>query len=148
MQADIKLLDRVIGEKKELYLAILQHIAEGFTHEEVGLMVNLTRSRISQIYGANKQLCDELTFKAELATKAGRVRKIMRVINRKGDRSLSDVLDWMKLLRTELEGEKGINLSINTTANANVNNNILNLSDKELDDLADNIIQRRKANPN
>jgi len=62
MQAEIKLLDRVKGDKKEMYLVVLKALAEGFTCEDVGLMFNLSKGRISQIYKANKELCDELTL--------------------------------------------------------------------------------------
>jgi hypothetical protein len=123
MKADIQLLDRVIGEKKERDLAVLQMIAEGYTGDEIGFLFKLVKSRISQIHKANKQLCDELTLTAELATKAGRLRKAFRVLRRKGDHTLSDSLDWIKFVRTEIEGEKGIDVKVGVGVSVHGNGN-------------------------
>jgi hypothetical protein len=109
MLADINLLDRVIGEKKELYLFILQKIAEGFTHQDVGLIVNLNRSRISQIYEANKQLCDELTLNSELAKKAGQLRYAFKKLKKKEPNgSTKDSLDWLQLVINLTKEDKSL----------------------------------------
>jgi hypothetical protein len=113
MQADIKVLDRVIGEKKEFYLNALQLLARGFTEKETGLILNVTEGRISQIYKANKQLCDELTLQADLSTTAGRLRIAYRNVLKKDGCSAKDQLDWLEYIRKELAKETG--LIINNT---------------------------------
>jgi hypothetical protein len=123
MQADIKLLDKVIGDKKELYLGILQCLANGFTEEETGYVFNLTKGRISQIYKANKQLCDELTLNADLSKQAGRLRFAFRNVRRKDGRSLKDQLDWLEYIRKEMVGEKGIDVKVGIGVNVNGNSN-------------------------
>ncbi len=112
MQADIKVLDRVVGEKKELYLSVLKALAEGFTEKEVGLIFNLSEGRISQIYKANKKLCDELTLEANLSNKAGRLRFAFRNLRRKDGHSQKDPLDWLEYIRKEIVGEKGIDVKV------------------------------------
>jgi hypothetical protein len=123
MQSDIKLLDRIVGTKKELYLAILQRLAEGFTEEQIGAMFNLVKSRISQIYKANKELCDELTLNADLAKQAGRLRFAFRNVHRKEGKSIKDQLEWLEYIRKEIVGEKGIDLKVGIGVNVNANGN-------------------------
>jgi hypothetical protein len=99
MLTDIKFLDRVIGEKKEMYLAILEHIASGFTEEETAIIFNLTPGRISQIFKANRQLCNELTLNVDLAKKAGQLRYAFKKLHKKETNgSTKDSLDWLQLV--------------------------------------------------
>lgn len=123
MQTDIKLLDRVIGDKKEFYLNILQMIANGFTEEETGYMFRITKGRVSQIYKANKELCDELTLRADFAKQAGRLRFAFRNVRRKEGCSVKDPLDWLEYIRKELVGEKDTNIKIGIGVNVNANGN-------------------------
>jgi hypothetical protein len=106
MLADIKLHDRVIGDKKDMYLGILQCLAGGLTGVQTAKLFNLTTGRISQIYKANKQLCDELTLIAELGLKAGRLRYAYRALLKKDGKSKRDPLDWLEFVRKEIEGDK------------------------------------------
>ena len=104
---EIKVLEQIQGEKKEMYLDILKHLAMGLTELQVGTLFNLSESRISQIYTANRKICDELTMDADLAKKAGRLRYAFRQLNKKGEsRSRKDSLDWLEYIRKELEGDK------------------------------------------
>jgi hypothetical protein len=124
---EVNFLDRIVGRKKKMYLIILQFIAEGFTEEETAVIVSkifnchLTDTRINQIKKMNRQLLDELTMQTELATKAGRIRTALRVIKKKRNYSLEDVLDWMKYLRIEIEGEKGTEVKVGIGVNVNGN---------------------------
>ena len=118
-------LEKVQGRKKERNYYILQMLANGFTQPEVIAVISkifhchLTQARVSQIEVSNREVLDELTLTADLATKAGRIRKALKVINHKGERSMSDLLDWMKYLRVEVEGEKGIDVKVGVGVNIN-----------------------------
>lgn len=106
MQSDIKLLDRIIGTKKELYLSILKALALGLTEEKTGELFRITKGRVSQIFKANKGVCDELTMQAELATKAGRLRLAYRLTDYKNCNTKKDPIDCLEYIRKEIEGDK------------------------------------------
>ncbi|MBW2044318.1 MAG: helix-turn-helix domain-containing protein [Deltaproteobacteria bacterium] len=111
----LELLSRVKGVKKRRDLLILLALAEGAKQTEVAQTCGLNKSTISRIQNRNKELLDELTLKANLATKAGRLRRAYREINKKTD-SKKDLLDWLEYVRKEIEGDKSTVIS-NTIIN-------------------------------
>lgn len=111
----VQLLERVFGGNKERDLFILQSLADGSTYEDTLNTINqefpdqnlADITRISQIARVNKELLDELTFKSEFASKAGRIRLANRILKKKGNTSRKDTLDWSEHIRKEQEGEGG-----------------------------------------
>ena len=112
----IQLVERVFGSNKERDLFILQAIADGFSYHQVLNTVNqefpdqklADITRISQIAKANRELLDELTFRGEFVTKAGRLRQAMRYMRQGKDRSKKDGIDILEYIRREQEGEGNI----------------------------------------
>jgi len=111
-----KEIGRVFGYNKERDFFILQALAEGYTLKEILDFIAeqfptkklKSEGRISQIKEDNRELLDELTFKSEFATKAGRIRLANRILKKKGDVSKKDTLDWAEFIHKEMEEEGGI----------------------------------------
>ena len=103
-----KKIERVFGYNKERDLFILKYLANGYTLREILDFVATqfptkkleSEGRISQIKEDNRELLDELTFKSEFATKAGRLRQAMKYMRGK-DRSKKDGIDILEYIRKE-----------------------------------------------
>ena len=103
-----KEIRRVFGYNKERDLFILKCLANGYTLQETLDFVAEqfpnkkleSEGRISQIKEDNRELLDELTFKADLSTKAGRLRQAMKYMRGK-DRSKKDGIDILEYIRKE-----------------------------------------------
>jgi len=104
-----KEIGRVFGYNKERDFFILKYLANGYTLQEILNFVAEqfpnkkleSEGRISQIKEDNRELLDELTFKSEFATKAGRIRFANRILRKKRDISKKDTLDWIEHIRKE-----------------------------------------------
>ena len=104
-----KKIERVFGYNKERDLFILKYLANGYTLREILDFVAKqfptkkleSEGRISQIKEDNRELLDELTFKSEFVTKAGRLRQAMRYMRQGKDRSKKDGIDILEYIRKE-----------------------------------------------
>ena len=111
-----KEIRRVFGYNKERDLFILKCLANGYTLREILDFVATqfptkkleSEGRISQIKEDNRELLDELTFKSEFVTKAGRLRQAMRYMRQGKDRSKKDGIDILEYIRKEQENEGNI----------------------------------------
>ena len=111
-----KKIERVFGYNKERDLFILKYLANGYTLREILDFVATqfptkkleSEGRISQIKEDNRELLDELTFKSEFVTKAGRLRQAMRYMRQGKDRSKKDGIDILEYIRKEQENEGNI----------------------------------------
>jgi len=109
-----KEIRRVFGYNKERDLFILKCLANGYTLQETLDFVAEqfpnkkleSEGRISQIKEDNRELLDELTFKADLSTKAGRLRQAMKYMRGK-DRSKKDGIDILEYIHKELQESEG-----------------------------------------
>ena len=109
-----KEIRRVFGYNKERDLFILKCLANGYTLQETLDFVATqfptkkleSEGRISQIKEDNRELLDELTFKADLSTKAGRLRQAMKYMRGK-DRSKKDGIDILEYIHKELQESEG-----------------------------------------
>jgi len=112
----IEEIKRVFGYNKERDLFILQTLANGYTYRETLTFVAeqfpneglKSEGDITRIKNNNRELLDELTFKSEFATKAGRIRFANRILRKKRDISKKDTLDWIEHIRKEQLEEGGI----------------------------------------
>jgi len=103
-----KEIERVFGYNKERDLFILQTLANGYTYRETLTFVAeqfpneglKSEGDITRIKNNNRELLDELTFKSEFATKAGRLRQAMKYMRGK-DRSKKDGIDILEYIRKE-----------------------------------------------
>ena len=111
-----KEIERVFGYNKERDLFILQTLANGYTYRETLTFVAeqfpneglKSEGDITRIKNNNRELLDELTFKSEFVTKAGRLRQAMRYMRQGKDRSKKDGIDILDYIRKEQEGEGNI----------------------------------------
>ena len=103
-----KEIERVFGYNKERDLFILQTLANGYTYRETLTFVAeqfpneglKSEGDITRIKNNNSELLDELTFRSEFATKAGRLRQAMKYMRGK-DRSKKDGIDILEYIRKE-----------------------------------------------
>ena len=103
-----KEIERVFGYNKERDLFILQTLANGYTYRETLTFVAeqfpnerlKSEGDITRIKNNNRELLDELTFRSEFATKAGRLRQAMKYMRGK-DRSKKDGIDILEYIRKE-----------------------------------------------
>ena len=111
-----KEIERVFGYNKERDLFILQTLANGYTYRETLTFVAeqfpneglKSEGDITRIKNNNRELLDELTFKSEFVTKAGRLRQAMRYMRQGKDRSKKDGIDILEYIRKEQENEGNI----------------------------------------
>ena len=103
----LQFITRIKGIKKRRDFLILQALAIGEKQTSVAEEFVLHKSVISRIAKRNLELLNELTLRAELATKAGRLRIAFNEIRGKVGQSKKDLLDWLEYIHKELESEKG-----------------------------------------
>jgi predicted DNA-binding protein YlxM (UPF0122 family) len=104
---DIKTKNKIRDAKiLQLYL----HDKE--THENIAVRFGITRTRVSQIIYKNAHL---LQFQRN-TEKVARINHLKRMLENHPDRmSKKSTLDILEQLRKELEGEKGVEVSVGVT---------------------------------
>ena len=110
-QDDKDVEGRIVGYNKARDVIILKYLAEGNTQDEVVSIlkeydppIEISRNRISVIKTQNLNLLNELTLKAPLSSKAGRLRRAMIVAKNKMT-SKKDIIDILDYMRKEEQGE-------------------------------------------
>lgn len=92
-------------------------LAQGYTQDEVAGQVGIS-DRTIRNWNAHPDFAAEvnrLSLMVNIASRAERLRKAMRIVRQMGDKTDKDLLDWLKYAQTETDGVK---LDLTTLADA------------------------------
>lgn len=93
---------------------LARHLAEGDSYREAGRKAGFAESTVkAYMYGVNefRAYVDKITLENELATRAGTLRMLYRVVNEKLINAGSDsdtLLAYLKFIREEVKSEESV----------------------------------------